>query len=266
MTTTIKINHKTGLGEPINPYSELIVKYPDNEIVEERIKAYNNMYPPSPVITATGEILTTGKYKCENIWQILSQSSEYWFDAHKDTYEFFKNNFHDFSKLYTETRQVWKVIETPVTKFPETVKEVEEYEAIYGPPPELPDSMKEPAFLDKALKRYRKTLERQSKETVDEVLINIELPHDTLILFSDLAENYHPNHKEHSYLKCGFFDGLIFGANWQKENSIDRDKVIAEIEKRINLVTHYIGNTSIAFYDRERLTLTDLLQVIKQMK
>lgn len=53
------------------------------------------------------------------------------------------------------------------------------------------------------------------------------------------------------------YNAFIAGANWQKEKSIDRDKVIAEIEKNII----YYSDT----YEHVNEVLIDLLQVIKQL-
>lgn len=234
MSTTVIINSKTGLGEVENPFGKECPTdmWPrgDNAIWECSVVSemktkrkawidFNELHQPLLVITTAGEILTDGRYECEKVKQYIHPTTGKWITYDESAY------FYEFE----ETREVWKVIETPELPGKETTLEQHEMHTLM--------EGKEIAEEDNFELALKKALEEEER-----------------FVTNGLKER----------AMAMFMKGYLFSR--QEKHSIDRDKVIAEIEKRINLVTHYIGNTSIAFYDREMETLTDLLQVIKQMK
>lgn len=118
MSTTVIINPKTGLGEVENPYWETFAMKPNAAYI-----AFAKENPALPVITAAGETLTEGQYECEKIWQYNHANRGKWNDfIIKDQSDI---NWYKSVKGW-ETREVYRVIETPELPGKETVVEVEE--------------------------------------------------------------------------------------------------------------------------------------------
>lgn len=124
MITTVKINPKTGLGQPINPYQRDVSKHlpgsgdPYNYI-DLRYDEFEKENQPIPVITAAGETLRDGRYECEKVWQYKVNDS--WVT---DVNQHIAAH-HDAVICGMDTRQVWKVIETPELPGKETAEENE---------------------------------------------------------------------------------------------------------------------------------------------
>lgn len=190
MSTTVIINPKTGLGQPINPndpnnnYKPMTSSFSDHLYIK-----FHKENPPLSVISAAGETLRDGRYQCEKVDQLYSLTVG-WVD---------KKNVNDISKSFRQARQVWKVIETPELPGKETVEELAE--KYY--------------WSDDAIK------------------------HDGI------------NRINHAYI-AGYKEALA--------HSIDRDKVTGAIEK------FYFPNSLSEHQQVVNEVLTDLLQVIKEMK